>query len=158
MKKIWLWLISLRLLLGLTAGLTLALGRPSMSAAVTEAVANRAEVNGVVNDAYTPGLEVYHAAYCGTCHALRSAGTTGMFGPPHDAVGVIAGARIQDPHYHGAATTAEAYIRESIVAPNAYLVPGYGLTSHHMPAYTALNKNDLDALVTMLSGQTGAQR
>ena len=109
-------------------------------------------------DTLTQGLEVYQTLYCGTCHTLRAAGTEGAFGPPHDALGVIAGARIQDPNYHGEAASAEAYIRESIVSPTAYLVPGYGLSYHHMPAYTSLNEEDLGALVKVLLEQTGAQR
>ena len=133
------------LVIGLGTGLVLALSKPPVNAAAEAAVIAR-------------GLDVYHAQYCGICHSLTAAGTTGTFGPPHDAVGVIAQARIQDLHYHGKATTAAAYIRESILNPQAYLVPGYALTYHHMPAYTSLSENDLDALVTMLLGQTGTRR
>lgn len=147
--KVWLQLVGSVLVLGLGAGLAFALIKPTARAPATKAVT--AEV-------VARGLELYKMQSCGTCHELKAAGTEGVFAPPHDALGMIAGARIQDPHYHGQATSGEVYIRESIVNPKAYLVPGYGLTYHHMPAYTSLNENDLNTLVQMLLEQTGAQR
>lgn len=145
MKKLWLWLVSVLVLCSGTS-LALALSKPSVAAPATEAV---------TTEVVARGLEVYGAQYCGTCHRLTAAGAQGMFGPVQDAMGVIAGARIGDPNYRGEATSAEAYIRESIVSPRAYLVPGYAITHHHMPAYTALSEADLDALVKMLVAQTG---
>ena len=99
------------------------------------------------------GLQLYTLYYCVICHRLDAAGTKGAFGPPHNAMRVIAGARIQDPNYRGTATTAEEYLRESIVEPEAYLVPGYVATPHRMPAYTQLSDTDLDALVFLLMQQ-----
>ncbi len=96
------------------------------------------------------GLEVYHQQYCGVCHQLSAADTAGMFGPTHDGMGSIAEQRIQAPGYAGSATTAGEYIRESIISPDAYLVPGYEVTSHHMPTYAHLEEGDIDALVQML--------
>ena len=99
------------------------------------------------------GLQVYTQYYCGICHRLDAAGTKGAFGPSHNAMHVIAGARIQDPNYRGTATTAEEYLRESILEPEAYLVPGYVATPHRMPAYTHLSDPELDALVFLLMQQ-----
>jgi len=65
----------------------------------------------------------------------------------------IAEQRFQAPGYAGSATTPAEYIRESIVSPNTYLVPGYEVTNHHMPAYTHLEEGDIDALVQMLLNQ-----
>lgn len=100
------------------------------------------------------GREVYRASYCGACHTLSAIGARGAFGPSHDAMGVIAAARLQDPGYQGAATDAEGYLRESITAPSAYLVPGWSMSSHAMPAYD-LPEQDLNALVTFLLAQDG---
>lgn len=36
------------------------------------------------------GLAVYQSYYCGACHQLDAAGSKGVFGPPHNAMGVIA--------------------------------------------------------------------
>jgi mono/diheme cytochrome c family protein len=100
---------------------------------------------------YAKGLELYLKNSCGVCHTLGKAETKGQFGPAHDGLGVVAAARIQDPNYTGKATTAEDYIRESILEPQTYLVPGYGVSRYKMPAFTNLSQEDVDALVYMLS-------
>ena len=99
------------------------------------------------------GLAVYHEQYCGVCHTLTAAGTTGDFGPPHDGMGATAAERIASPTYTGAATTPAEYIRESIVTPEVYLVPEFSMTSHHMPVYADLPAADIDALVAFLLAQ-----
>jgi hypothetical protein len=103
--------------------------------------------------AVSRGLEVYRQQYCGICHQLSVAETAGKFGPAHDAMGVVAEQRLGAPGYNGAATTPGEYILESLINPKAYLVPGYELTSHHMPAYAHLEQGDLEALVQMLLHQ-----
>jgi cytochrome c5 len=99
------------------------------------------------------GRQVYLKQYCGLCHTLTAAGTTGPFGPPHDHLATTARQRIRDPAYGGKAVTVAQYIRESIVAPKAYAVPGFGHTSHPMPEYSFLPKADIDALVYFLLQQ-----
>jgi len=99
------------------------------------------------------GLAVYRQQYCGVCHTLSAAGTRGAFGPPHDGMGATAAARIADPSYTGSATTAAAYIMESLINPYIYLVPGYTATPHRMPPYSHLDPASLDALVAMLLAQ-----
>jgi hypothetical protein len=99
------------------------------------------------------GLEVYKEQYCGICHQLSIAQTGGLFGPPHDGIGAVADQRIQDPGYAGSAATGEEYLRESLLDPKAYVVPGYEFTSHHMPAYVHLEEADINALVQMLLQQ-----
>lgn len=96
------------------------------------------------------GLELYLSQGCGICHTLSKADSKGVFGPPHDALFVIAQARFQSPDYPGEAASAEAYIRESLLEPSAYIIPGYALTRFHMPAYTHLSQEDLDALIYLL--------
>lgn len=99
------------------------------------------------------GLQVYKASYCGLCHQNTAAGTKGIFGPPHDGIAVIAEARILDPYYRGKAKTAEDYIRESILEPEIYQVPGFELSPHRMPNYKHLAENELDALIFFLLHQ-----
>lgn len=67
--------------------------------------------------------------------------------------GALAPECIQNPDYHGGATTAAGYIRESIVDPGAYIVEAYGASRHPMPSYAHLSNADLDALVRMLLSQ-----
>ena len=97
------------------------------------------------------GVEVYREQGCGVCHSLSQAGTGGVFGPPHDGVGSRAEARVHDPRYHGKATTVTDYLKESILDPAVYRVPGFEITRFAMPAYTGLSGEDLDALVAMLA-------
>lgn len=99
------------------------------------------------------GREVYRQQYCGVCHRLDAANTGGLFGPSHNGIGATAENRIRDPNYTGSATTPEGYIRESILDPGIYIVPGYGGIRFRMPAYTHLSEADINALVQMLLGE-----
>jgi nitric oxide reductase subunit C len=59
---------------------------------------------------------------CFACHSTI-AGTT-LAGPSLAGIGSRAGTRVRQADYHGTATDAAGYIRESIDTPSAYLVPG----------------------------------
>lgn len=96
------------------------------------------------------GLTVYRASYCGTCHTLTAAHTHGTFGPPHDHLLRRVRQHFADGSYRGAAKTAEAYLRESILDPGAYLEPAYAGSRYRMPAFTNLSPEDLGALVALL--------
>ncbi|MBA2665553.1 MAG: c-type cytochrome [Trueperaceae bacterium] len=96
------------------------------------------------------GVEIYLGSYCGACHSLTSAGTTGAFGPTHDDARSRAEERLSDPNYRGRATTIAEYLRESIVEPAIYVVPGYAATPHAMPAYTNFSERELAALIDLL--------
>jgi cytochrome c551/c552 len=99
------------------------------------------------------GIVVYQNNYCGVCHALPTAETNGMLGPAHDNMGALAEERIAQPDYTGTATTAAEYLRESLLDPAAYLVPGYAGSQHVMPAFTHLPPEDIEAMVYMLLQQ-----
>lgn len=99
------------------------------------------------------GLAVYRAQYCGVCHILDAAETQGTFGPTHNGMGVTAAQRILDPTYTGKARSAAEYLRESIVDPPIYIVPGYSMSSHRMPVYTHLPAADIEALTALLLAQ-----
>ena len=99
------------------------------------------------------GIAVYHEQRCGVCHTLQIANTAGFFGPPHDRAALTASQRIMTTTYSGQADNAEAYLRESLLEPQAYIVPGFGVTQHRMPDYDFLPQADLDALVYLLLNQ-----
>jgi len=99
------------------------------------------------------GLEVYRAQYCGICHALSAAGTTGRFGPEHDGMSKTAEERVAAANYSGDATNAEEYLYESLVKPEVFIVDGYASSSHRMPPYTHLSEEDLLALTAFLLAQ-----
>ena len=116
-------------------------------------VAGAQDAAGLDRERYQRGLEIYLDNFCGGCHLLSAAGTSGFFGPAHDAAGVIAAARVQDPNYRGGAVDAAGYLLESLLDPGAYRVPGFALSRHRMPAYGHLSEEDLDALVYLLLQQ-----
>jgi mono/diheme cytochrome c family protein len=77
---------------------------------------------------------------CGACHTLKAAGTNGKVGPDLDKLKAYAAAAHQP---------LDAFIRESIVKPNAYVEKGY---SPIMPTtFASLPKSTLDALVAFLA-------
>lgn len=99
------------------------------------------------------GVEVYRANYCGSCHTLAAAQTRGTFGPAHNNAALAAAEHLALESYSGAATTPAEYIRESIVEPGVFYTPGYETTNHHMPAFTHLSPEDIDAIVYLLMQQ-----
>ena len=88
-----------------------------------------------------PGLKVWAAQGCGSCHTFAPAGATATIGPN---LANSLGGRSRD------------YIRESIVAPNANV---YGKGSSIMPEGYAkkLSKAELDALVEFIAKGVRAQ-
>jgi nitric oxide reductase subunit C len=59
---------------------------------------------------------------CSACHATRPGVT--LAGPSLAGIAARAAETVNDPDYAGSATDAEGYIRESILEPSDYLVPG----------------------------------
>lgn len=62
------------------------------------------------------------AGACSTCHTV--AGDTTLVGPPLAGIAARATERVATAGYGGKATDAAGYLRESILEPSAYLVPG----------------------------------
>jgi len=87
------------------------------------------------------GRQVYRQLGCASCHEPNLFGQ--RLGPPLEHVGTVAAERRPG-------MTAEAYLRESILDPGAYVVPGYQDT---MPRGLGrdLSPTDLDALVAYLA-------
>src|SRR5690606_15838497 len=61
-------------------------------------------------------------AGCFACHSVAPG--VNLAGPTLAGIGTRAEATLKDPAYKGEAKDAAGYIRESIVNPHAYLVPG----------------------------------
>jgi cytochrome c oxidase subunit II len=87
------------------------------------------------------GAAVFKNNQCGACHTLKAAGSSATTGPDLDKLAAEAQA---------AGKPLEAFVRESIVDPNAYVAKGY--PKNVMPATfgKALSKQELDALVQYL--------
>jgi cytochrome c oxidase subunit II len=86
------------------------------------------------------GKTVFVNNGCNSCHTLKAAGSTAKVGPDLDELPQAA---------QKAGKPLEAFVRESIVEPNAYVAPGY--PKNVMPAtFSQLPKSQLDALVQYL--------
>jgi cytochrome c oxidase subunit II len=85
------------------------------------------------------GKAVFDANGCASCHTLQAAGATGKVGPDLDKLPADA---------EKAGQPLEDYTKESIVDPNAYVVPGY--PKNVMPPFSTLPPDQLDALVEYL--------
>lgn len=92
---------------------------------------------------------------CQSCHSA-TAGVT-LVGPTMAGIAARAELIIKDPNYKGTAADAAGYLRESIVTPSAYLVPGANFSTGTngvslMPADygTRLTDEQLDHLVAYL--------
>lgn len=151
-SHIALWIL---LVLGTTAGcMRIGGGKNSADTSADleweEATVPSGGPSAVASQLIIRGIEVYRQQYCGLCHRLDRAETGGTFGPSHNGFAAIAAQRIQADDYTGHATTAAEYVRESIVDPNVYIVPGYEATRFPMPAYVDLAPEDLEALIHLL--------
>jgi mono/diheme cytochrome c family protein len=85
------------------------------------------------------GKAVFDANGCGGCHTYKPAGSGGKVGPDLD--NLASDAQKAD---HG---TVEAYARQSILDPNAYVVPGF--PKGVMPSFSG---KIADAQLTALVG------
>ena len=87
------------------------------------------------------GAAVFKNNACGACHTLKAAGSSAAVGPDLDKLPAYA---------KQAGQPVDAFVRQSIVDPNAYIQKGY--PKNLMPATfgKALSKQELDALVQYL--------
>ena len=70
------------------------------------------------------GATLYETLPCASCHDISRPWPGGDICPNLGNIATEAARIIRQPDYHGHATDAAGYIRESIVDPNAYIVPG----------------------------------
>jgi cytochrome c2 len=62
---------------------------------------------------------------CGSCHILSDAGLKGTVGPSLDGIATKAGENVDNRLSGSGVTTAEEYLRLSIMNPSAFLVPTF---------------------------------
>ena len=88
---------------------------------------------------FTNGKNATGATPCGACHTLSEAGTNGTTGPDLDKV-----LKGKPP----------AFIKQSILQPNAQIAPGYGKGIMPPNYGSTLSPSEIDALVKFLSDAT----
>jgi nitric oxide reductase subunit C len=123
--------------------------------AIPGAALGRSATGSASNEPVSLGQEVFHRPTpgCFACHS--TAPGVDMVGPSVAGVGARAEAMIADPGYMGSATDAESYIRESILDPNAFLVPGAtfsaeGISFMPQNAEELLSAEEIEQLVAYL--------
>jgi cytochrome c oxidase subunit II len=87
------------------------------------------------------GAAIFKDNGCGACHTLAAASATGKVGPDLDKLPAWA-AQAKQP--------LEAFVKESIVSPNAYIQPGFPKSVMPQTFGTSLTKPELGALVQYL--------
>ena len=156
--EIFVWLLFAALLVpaafaGWAVGHYTSLGKPSATKTVTQTV-TVAQTKTVTVTKTPPataaapagnpakGKVVFAADNCASCHAFRPAGATGTVGPNLDT------APQADAKAAGMALA--AFVKQSIVDPNAYIPKGYA--KGIMPASfgTALTSTQVDDLVAYI--------
>ena len=70
------------------------------------------------------GREIFTKLPCASCHDVTTPWPGGDVAPNLGNIATEAARIVRLPEYRGNAKDASGYIRESIVAPNAYIVPG----------------------------------
>ena len=92
------------------------------------------------------GASLFTSNGCGSCHTLTAAHATGKVGPDLDQLAVEA---------KRAGKPLDAFIRESIVDPNAYIEKGFPKGVMPPTFGKTLSKQQLDALVQYLAKSGG---
>jgi cytochrome c551/c552 len=85
------------------------------------------------------GMALFASNGCGSCHTFEPAGTDSQIGPPLDDLEGLA---------EKANQPLEAFTRESIVQPDAYVEEGY---QPIMPSFASLSDAQVTALVEYLT-------
>ncbi len=70
------------------------------------------------------GAKLFDKLPCSSCHDDTHPFPGGIVCPNLGNIASEAARIVKSPDYHGKATDAAGYIRESIISPNAYIVPG----------------------------------
>ena len=90
-----------------------------------------------------PGAAAFASGGCGGCHAFTPAGSSGQIGPGLDNLAADA---------KKAGQPLADYVKQSIVDPNAYLVPSYKAGTMPPSFSQTLSAQQIDALVKYLTG------
>ena len=89
------------------------------------------------------GAAAFASGGCGSCHTFKPASATGKIGPDLDNLAADA---------QKAGKPLDAYVKESIVDPDAYVVPGFQKGVMPTTFGHSLAAAQIDALVKYLTG------
>jgi|SRR5919197_3775957 cytochrome c551/c552 len=86
------------------------------------------------------GKALFASNGCSSCHTYKPAGSKATVGPDLDKLASYA---------KTAKKPLDAFVRQSIVNPNAYVQPGF--PANVMPSFASLQESQLNALVSFLT-------
>ncbi|MCA9899951.1 MAG: c-type cytochrome, partial [Anaerolineales bacterium] len=106
----------------------------------------RSQVGTQMSESDQAAIAVVEQAGCFACHRIEAIGRGGKIGPGWDELGEVAASRV-------AGLSAEEYIRQSIVEPQAFTVEGFEDQANTMPPDFGekLTPEELDLLVDFLA-------
>ncbi len=90
-------------------------------------------------------------ASCTSCHSVEKGRT--LVGPSMFGAAASAAARIKEADYKGSAKTAEEYLKESIVSPDAYVAKGFNkgiMPTGYAEAFSQQELGDLIAYISSI--------
>lgn len=88
------------------------------------------------------GKAIFVSAGCGACHTFKAAGASGKVGPDLDTAPAVDAKK--------AKMALDAFVRESIVSPNAFITPGFPKNIMPKTFGQTLSKTKIDALVSFI--------
>jgi cytochrome c2 len=94
------------------------------------------------------GAKLFEANGCQACHSFKDGEK--IIGPSLYHAGSVGANRIKGADYRGKAKTAEDYIRESILDPNLYVVPGFPSGVMVQDFAKKVSSQDIDDLVAFV--------
>lgn len=124
--------MSAELRLGITAAIVVLLLGATVAVYAIDTVSERAPTA-------LDGRTVFLTKGCTACHSREGASMTGQIGPNLTDLAARAGNRVPG-------LNAEAYVRQSVLEPQAFTVEGFSPVMPTLP----LNDQELDALVEFL--------
>jgi cytochrome c551/c552 len=121
----------------LTAALVVLLGGATVAVFTVDTRSDRARPQAI------DGRNVFLTKGCTSCHSLDGVSTTGQIGPNLTGLADRAGDRVEG-------LEAGDYIRQSVLAPEAFVVDGFSPLMPTLP----LDTEELDALVEFLLAES----
>ena len=126
-------------------GTTTAATAATTTRAATTTPATTAATTTATTAAGNPaqGKSVFASSGCGACHTFRPAGSSATIGPDLDTTPALDATKNN--------VQLAAFIRESIVNPNAYIAPGYPKSVMPQTFGSTLTKTQLADLVAFIA-------
>ena len=127
---------------GGTRTVTVAASAPSTTAAASGTTTATAPATTAAAAPSAAGKAIFVSAGCGACHTFKPAGTSAKVGPDLDAAPAADAKKANMP--------LAAFVRESIVSPDAFIAHGFPKGVMPVTFGQTLSKAKIDALVSFI--------